>query len=164
MTSERIAALAGIEGNDALAKALDLRADVLAMTEAASAAVLTPKDCGAFSHSRRAALAARIAMLNGREALAAHYAKGTDGDDARLADPAFDGGDDRHLRAILAFTDRVATSPKDATTSDIEGLSQAGIADADIVRLTQLNAFLAYEIRLIEGLRLMGMGLMGAGA
>ena len=152
MTDERLTALAGIEAFNAL----ELRADVLAMTAAASAAVMTPKTEGAFSHNRRAALAARIARLNGKDDLAAHYGQGMMADDAQIADPSFDGGADVQLKAILAFTDCVATSPKDATAADIEALTQAGLAEADIVRLTQLNAFLAYEIRLIEGLSLMG--------
>ena len=156
MTRTRIGVLAGLKPGDALSGAVALRAEVLAMTEAASAAVLTPKEIGAFTHEQRAALAVRIARLNDNEALAAHYGNGLSGDHARLADPSFDGGDDELLRSILAFTDRVATNPKDASADDIEGLRQAGLAEADIVRLTQLNGFLAYEIRLIEGLRLMG--------
>ena len=61
------------------------------------------------------------------------------------------------MRAILAFTDRVATSPKDATDGRHRRPEVTqGIADADIVRLTQLNAFLAYEIRLVEGLAVDG--------
>ena len=64
MSGDRITTLAGIEATEALA----LRADIFAMTEAAHAAVLTPKETGAFSHSMRAALAARIARLNGRDA------------------------------------------------------------------------------------------------
>ncbi len=153
MTGERITTLAGGKESDSLG----LRADILAMTDAASAAVMTPAAEGAFSHSRRAALAARIARLNGRDDLAAHYGKGMDVRDEAIADPSFDGGGDAQLATILAFTDRVATSPKDATSDDIDGLKHAGLADADIVRLTQLNAFLAYEIRLIDGLRLMGL-------
>ena len=152
MTGERLTTLAGIKASEALA----LRADILAMTDAASAAVLTPKETGAFSHSRRAALAARIARLNGRDDLAGHYGQGVKDEDRELVDPSFDGGADEQLEAILAFTDRVATSPKDATAEDIESLKKSGLDEADIVRLTQLNAFLAYEIRLIEGLRLMG--------
>ena len=35
------------------------------------------------------------------------------------------------------------------------GLQGAGISDADIVRLCELNAFLAYQFRLIAGLRLL---------
>ncbi len=154
MNGDRITSLAGIDATEAFAH----RADILAMTEAASAAVLRPKEAGAFSHARRAALAARIARLNGRDALCDHYGEGLDDEEAKITDPTFDGGDDQQLRAILAFTDRVATSPKDATADDVENLSRAGVADADIVRLTQLNAFLAYEIRLIEGLKLLGGG------
>ncbi|MGH1480936.1 MAG: CMD domain-containing protein [Geminicoccales bacterium] len=154
MSSDRITSLAGLDATKTLAH----RADILAMTEAASAAVLRPKETGAFSHERRAALAARIAQLNGRAALSDHYGEGLSDQEAKIADPSFDGGADDQLKAILAFTDRVVTSPKDATASDIEKLTKVGIADADIVRLTQLNAFLAYEIRLIEGLRLMGTG------
>lgn len=154
MTGKRITDLAGIKVSDALA----LRADVLAMTDTASAAVMTPKATGVFSHSRRAALAARIARLNGKDDLAAHYGQGVISDDTPLADPSFDGGKDRQLKAILDFTDCVAVSPKDATSDDIESLKRAGITEPDIVRLTQLNAFLAYEIRLIEGLRLLGAG------
>ncbi len=154
MNGDRITSLAGI----AVSEALSNRADVLAMTEAASAAVLRPKETGAFSHARRAALAARIARLNGRGALAEHYGEALSGEEAKITDPSFEGGTDERLQAILAFTDSVATSPKDATAEDIERLKTTGLADADIVRLTQLNAFLAYEIRLIEGLRLMGAG------
>lgn len=154
MTDDRITTLAGVSVTGALGH----RADILAMTEAASAAVLRPKEMGAFPHERRTALAARIARLNGRDELAEHYGGGLSDEEAKLADPLFDGGADKRLQAILAFTDRVAASPKDATAGDIESLSNAGITDADIVRLTQLNAFLAYEIRLIEGLRLMGTG------
>jgi uncharacterized protein YciW len=137
---------------------LTLRGDIFAMTEAASAAVLTPTETGAFSHSMRAALAARIARLNGLDDLAEHYGQRIGDNEAILGDPSFDGGHDDRLRAVLAFTDRVATSPKDATSGDIKALSRAGLSEPDIVRLTQLNAFLAYEIRLVDGLRLMGVG------
>lgn len=152
MNADRITTLAGVAATGALAH----RADILAMTEAASAAVLRPKETGAFSHEQRAALAARIARLNGNDALAEHYGREVTGEEAKLADPSFDGGADEQLGAILAFTDRVTASPKDATAEDIESLKRAGLAEPDIVRLTQLNAFLAYEIRLIEGLRLLG--------
>lgn len=155
MSGDRITTLAELENSDAITH----RADILAMTEAASAAVLRPKETGAFPHAMRAALAARIARLNGRGALADHYGEGLSGEEAKIANPSFDGSDDQRLQVILAFTDRVAASPKDATADDIESLSNAGVADADIVRLTQLNAFLAYEIRLIEGLRLMGASI-----
>ena len=38
---------------------------------------------------------------------------------------------------------------------DITALKSAHVDDADIVRLAELNSFMAYQIRLITGLRLM---------
>ena len=46
-------------------------------------------------------------------------------------------------------------SPREIRAEDIEALKTAGVADPDIVRLCELNAFLAYEIRLVAGLRLL---------
>jgi uncharacterized protein YciW len=160
MTSEGIPGLAGLQPGQAVAGALALRADVLEMTEATEAAVLRPKDPGGFSHAVRAALALRIARLSACQSLADMYERALRREQAveatlALADPAFDGGENKKRRAILAFADRVTSSPKDATAADIERLRNAGLAEADIVRLAQLNAFLAFKIRLVEGLKLM---------
>jgi uncharacterized protein YciW len=51
--------------------------------------------------------------------------------------------------------DKVAAHTREVEAGDIAGLQAAGVADADIVRLAELNAFLAYQVRLIAGLRLM---------
>jgi uncharacterized protein YciW len=59
------------------------------------------------------------------------------------------------LSAILAFVDKVANQTRHTTAKDITGLQAAGVSDADIVRLCELVAFLAYQIRVISGLRLM---------
>lgn len=132
-----------------------LRSDVLAMTDAAMAAVVAPKDPGGLSRDERAALACRIARLHDSESLAAHY-DGHVGETVRpICNPAFDGGDDGRLAAILAFTDLVSRSPRDATADDIAALKAAGVAEADIVRLAELNAFLAYQVRVVEGLSLL---------
>lgn len=160
MTSEGIPGLAGLQPGQAVAKALALRADVLEMTEATEAAVLKPKDPGGFSHAVRAALALRITRLSECRSLAGVYEDAlrherADEATLALANPSFDGGENKKRRAILTFTDRVTFSPKDATAADIENLRKADLAEADIVRLAQLNAFLAFKIRLVEGLRLM---------
>lgn len=161
MTSKKIRNLLSLQPEGVVATALALRADVLEMTEATEAAVLTPKEPGGLSHGVRVALALRIARLHGCETLVSVYddtLRQQQADEATvaLADPGFNGGDDVRSQKILAFTDQIATSPKDTTAADIESLSNAGLAEADIVRLTQLNAFLAYKIRVVEGLRLMG--------
>ncbi|MFD2739529.1 hypothetical protein ACFSUD_08120 [Sulfitobacter aestuarii] len=155
MTSLR---LGGVSPQSATGKAAASRAKVLELTQAAEDAVLAPEDCGGISADLRAALAARIARLNGDEALAAHYAARIVGD-ATLADPAQDGAA-QGVAAMVAFMDKVAAKTAGVAAGDVSALQSAGVSDADIVRLAELNAFLAYQIRLIAGLRLME----GAGA
>ena len=49
--------------------------------------------------------------------------------------------------------------PKDATASDIAALKNAGIPEDDIVRLSELIAFVNYQVRVLAGLRLMAEAL-----
>jgi uncharacterized protein YciW len=148
---------AGIAEDDPLAGVLQARGDILEMTEAAHDAALRPADPGGISHGERAALATRVALLNREAELAERYRAMLAGTDPAhpLADPNFDGGGDARLGAILAYMDRVAAAPREASAADVTAMQAAGVADADIVRVSQLNAFLAYQIRLIAGLRLM---------
>jgi len=150
---------AGVAPGGAVAAALAGRVDILAMTRKSEAASLRPADPGGLSHGERAALAVRIARLHGDGALAAHYAglmaqAGAAGDIAALADPGCKGANPRHA-ALVVYVDLASKAPKDAATGDIEALRAAGISDADIVRLSELTAFLAYQIRVIAGLKLM---------
>jgi uncharacterized protein YciW len=131
------------------------RRDIFEKTATAEIAVLTPTDPGGLSHDLRYALAARIAALHGEADQAARYAAGvTDPLLARLTAPGMTANDAR-TAAMLAFTDAVSTNPRDMTAADVTALQSAGISDADIVRLAELNAFLAYQLRLIAGLRLL---------
>lgn len=160
MNNDVVRTQAGIGAQSPLDAVLGTRADVLQMTQATHDAALRPGDPGGISHAGRAALAVRIARLHREPGLAAHYedlmrqarASATI---SRLADTAFKGEGDAKLEAVLAYTDIVTLSPREATAQDIARLQQAGVSDADIVRLAELNAFLAYQIRLIAGLRLM---------
>ncbi|WP_298566097.1 hypothetical protein [uncultured Aliiroseovarius sp.] len=144
---------AGITTEGGLAAAVEGRAAIFEMTQAAEDAVLRPKDEGPWSHDLRAALAARIATLNDEADLAAQYADGA-GAFADLADPENDGAA-QGLAEVVAFMDKVAADTRNVAAADVSGLQAAGVADADIVRLAELNAFLAYQIRVIAGLRLM---------
>lgn len=145
----------GVTEGGAGSAAATLRASVLEKTDAAERAVLAPQDSGAWPADMRAALAARIARLNGQEQVAKRYEARQQGQGyASLADPASNGGE-RGLAEVLAFMDKVARSPKDVASDDIAALKAAGTTDADIVRLCELNAFLAYQLRLVAGLKLM---------
>ncbi len=141
----------GVTSDSDVAAAVTDRANIFEMSQAAEQAVLRPKDCGGFAHDLRAALAARVARLAKDEALATYYLADA-GDKAVLAEP---GAGDPDIDVVLAFVDRVANQTRDIEADDIKGLQAAGISDADIVRLCELVAFLAYQIRVIAGLRLM---------
>ena len=137
----------------ALGKAVEGRANVLEMTDMAEQAVLRPKDAGPWPHTLRSALAARIARLNGEVELAKRYSKDA-GTFLALADPN-ETGEAEGLAEVLAFVDKVTADTRHVVAADISRLQAAGVADADIVRLSELNAFLAYQLRVIAGLRLM---------
>ena len=150
-----VARAAGISAESPLASVLSGRSDILELTEKSHDAALRPKQPGGLTHSERAALASRIALLNNEAVLARHY-DGLIGDaNLAIADTGFDGGSDVRLRAILRHTDMVAVDPKGATSGDISALQSVGINDADIVRLSELIAFVSYQIRVAAGLRLM---------
>jgi uncharacterized protein YciW len=149
----RILAIAGIGATGRVADVVALRANIFQMTAAAEETVLRPKDAGSWPHGLRAALAARIAALNGETDLAARYISDA-GEFAPLGSPDRDGEADG-LGAVIAFMDKVASETRDVAAADITALQKAGVADADIVRLSELNAFLAYQVRVIAGVRLM---------
>jgi uncharacterized protein YciW len=140
MQTDLIAMLAGPKAAPVLAH----RAELMAASLRNQRAVLAPDDPGGLAPAARLFLASRIARLNGDDALAAHYAGG--------AAPA----DDARWPAILRHVDLVTTRPKDATPADIAALRDAGVADPDIVRLSQLIAFVNYQVRVIAGLKLIG--------
>jgi len=148
-----VLAQAGVLENSATGTVASGRADTLTQVQAAEDAVLRPVDTGRWSHEMRAALASRIANLNAEPALANRFRAGA-GAMASLADPAV-VGDTNDLVTVLAFMDKVAMAVRDVVADDIASLQAAGIGDADIVRLCELNAFLAFQIRVCVGLRLM---------
>ena len=142
-----------------LAPIMAARGEILALTEASGQAVLQPTDPGGLPAALRMALALRAARTVGDAMLADHYRD-------RLAllpqahcyapfgDPRTRPKDPR-LAAIVRHADRLAREPKSATKSDVAALGEAGVADADIVRLSELAAYLAYQARVVAGFRLL---------
>ncbi|WP_298961572.1 hypothetical protein [uncultured Roseibium sp.] len=145
---------AGVTPDSTLSGVVSMRGNIIGMTQAAEVAVLRPKETGAFPHDLRAAIAARVARLAGDETLAAYYVSDA-GQYAALAVPGEPDIQHEELAVVLSFVDKIANQTRDAAGDDISGLQAAGIADADIVRLCELVAFLAFQIRVISGLRLM---------
>ena len=77
------------------------------------------------------------------------------GSATRIADPAFDGGSDSRLSALIRHTDLVTCHTKSVTADDIDALKAVGISEDDIVRLSELIAFVNFQARVATGLRLL---------
>ena len=119
------------------------------MTQAAEDAVLRPVETGASRIAVRAALAARVAALHGEEAMAEHYRAGR-----RIRGPARSATRTTMEPAPAsgnALSSTRSRQGRGVAAADIAALQAAEIADADIVRLAELVAFMAYQLRLIAG-------------
>jgi uncharacterized protein YciW len=153
--------VAGVVAGSRAAGVLGDRERVLELSQNSHAALLSPSEPGGLSHPLRAALATRVATVNADEALAAHYRALLDANGApsavlAIADPAHAPTPeaDRWLAAVVAHTDLLTVAPQNSTKATIQALGQAGVDDADVVRLTQLVGFVVYQVRFAAGLRL----------
>jgi len=154
-----IESFAGVAPNGTVGDALRQRAEIVKLSEAAHDAVLVPREPGGLSHALRAALAARMARHLGDPAAASHYdfyvTHQGDAETAPLTQPG-SHADDPRTEAIVCHVDLLTLSPRDATRGSIEALRAAGVEEADIVRLSELAAFVNYQLRVVAGLRLLG--------
>lgn len=159
MSDDVVSRAAGAPATGSLREAMDGRANIFAMTEAVHDAALMPADPGGLSHALRAAIAARLSRCYQDEALAAHYRAlldkaGSTPELAAIAEGSAAWQAD--VAALTAYADKAGATPRDMTATDILALQTAGVADADIVRLAELIAFLAYQLRVVAALRLVG--------
>lgn len=70
-------------------------------------------------------------------------------------DPAHTGLLGPRLSAALAHAHLLAYHPRDAAPQDLQALLRAGWSETDIVILSQLAAFLSFQIRVVAGLRVL---------
>jgi len=153
MAAHVLETAAGVAPEGPLADALAFRARLMEMTQTSHDAALQPADCGGLSPELRAALACRITRIAGDAALGAHYAAlAGSGPEAALCVLETAGATPTEA-AILRYVDRVTRTPAAATAADIDALRDAGLAEADIVRLAGLVAFVNYQLRMAAVLR-----------
>lgn len=151
--------IVGAPAGSDLEAAMQARSEILRLSQASHDAVVTPKDPGALSHVERAALAERMARHNQDAELAAHYrtcltAAGETDVALAIATLVPDPDLEPRLAEVVRFTDLVTLHPREAQRSDIESLKTAGLSEADIVKLTELIAFVNYQVRVISGFKL----------
>ena len=141
-----------VSAERSLGEAVSTRSNIFEMTQLAESAVLRPLEYGMFPHEVRAALAYRIAISAGETRLAEYYAA-LAGDKFNFSDYIMIEGEPEST--LIPFVDKAANDTKNIVAEDISKLQAVGVSDADIVRLCELIAFVAYQVRVAAGLRLM---------
>jgi uncharacterized protein YciW len=139
---------AGLEPGEALHAARRFRAKVVEATQASHDALLTQPVEG-LSTADRLRVALHVCTVAGAISLAEHY-------EERLASTA--GGSEAPspaLPAMLQFAGTLTKDPRLGDRAALEPLRHAGLGDPAIVALAQLVAFLAYQLRVVAGLRAM---------
>ena len=117
---------------------------------------------GALTVTERWLIAVRTASHTSSGAVVDWYvAKGFDSGvdqelvkQAKNTDEAWTG--DPRTTAIMRHVDLVVTRPVDSTQNDIESLLEAGLVPMAIVALSQVVAYVSYQVRLIATLRALG--------
>jgi CMD domain protein len=135
------------------------RAEVRARTQSSYAALFDAEP-GGLAPTERFVAAFRVATFNQSPALAAHYRarlSGEPGGEALAA--AIDAGAEGdairpRLATILRHVELLTFRPADASPADLAALAAQGLSEAEIVTLSQIVAFVAYQVRVAAGLAL----------
>ena len=174
--------LAGLAPDSPLALIRDRKPITRKQAQASYAALFEPNDTSQMSLEERFALAAFTAGLHVQDAIAAFYARTlpaplqaamkTEAEKARttgpyghypkgpltaedLPGPAYTAPAPLgpRLSAAMEHVHMLVFHPRDARAEHLQRLLDAGWSNTGIVTLSQLVAFLAYQIRTVAGLR-----------
>ncbi|OCX64466.1 hypothetical protein BFP70_10455 [Thioclava sp. SK-1] len=152
-TRDAIDQAAGLTHQGAVWHHRQYRPEFVSGAAACRQAVLHPDIDLGLSAQLRAAVARRIALTGGNIALRDAYATP---DDADLQ--AFSDGrpcDDPALHVLAGHVDMIANDPKAASSAHLQRLQDAGYSTAQIVALSELCAYVCFQIRLAHGLALL---------
>ena len=159
MHEDLIEWLAGIMPGSDLASLRAERAAIRTHTDGAFKELVSPAEPGGVSLVERAALAWRVARLENNGGLATFYWVVFDGlasaAESRIAADGPADGEGGRFASLLRYGDKVAAHPGQVTQADIDALSAHGLSPQDIVAVTQLVAFVPFQVRLLAGLRAM---------
>lgn len=121
------------------------RDKVVAATQGSHAAIFDPALPG-LSLSERLTAARSIAQLTGSSDLEQHYGQA-------LASAGAAAPQGARPTAILDFARTLTERPVDGDRQALMRLPAAGLATAEIVTLAQLIAYVAYQVRVLAGLK-----------
>ncbi|OZI75129.1 CMD domain protein [Bordetella genomosp. 12] len=159
-TQDLVDQLVGLAEGDALHAVRHQREKVVAATQGSLQALFDPALPG-LSLSERLAVAVYACRLTPAPELAQHYLQRlkAEAPDAPFI-AALDQGrpeavDTPRLAAMLAFTRKLIENPVEGDEAALKTLPAAGLSTAEVVTLSQLIAFLSYQVRLVAGLKAM---------
>jgi uncharacterized protein YciW len=154
--------LAGVSESSYAAELRREKSNLVAFAQASDQALLEPQDAGGVSLRERHAIAYRVGLLTGFDAVAERHRNRlsslglTDADIAAVSEFPRESSLPTRLAALLSYTDRVTQEPGAARREHIAALEAAGLSPADIVTVGQLLGFLAYQVRAIAVARALG--------
>jgi uncharacterized protein YciW len=121
-----------------------------------------PDSAEALSRSERWLIAVRTASHTGSASVVDWYRKLArqggvpDEEISKAADVSQPWTSDSRISAIMRHVDLIVTHPVDSSRSDIEALQGAGLSPTAIVALSQVAAYVSYQLRLVAALRALG--------
>jgi CMD domain protein len=156
--------LAGIEPGSAVDQVRRQRPETQRYAQGSYLALFEPDDPRGLTRVEREAIGLRVAVLESAPALAAYHRSrletlGVSPDDiaAIVAGPGSESPPPR-LRAILKHVDLLTLSPRDGSPKALAEMKKAGLAARDIVTISQIVAYLSYQIRMVALLQAMEPG------
>ncbi len=155
--------LADVEPGSPLAHLRARRPDLARFSQASYESLLEPATDDSLSQKEREMVALRVALLTPDDRLAAWHRdrliafSGTAATFSAVSRfPAVSPELAPREVAILRHTDLVTRRPTDAEPTDIDALRTAGLSTLGIVTLSQLIAFVAFQVRVLATLRAFG--------
>ncbi|AHV94431.1 CMD domain protein [Bordetella holmesii] len=152
--------LVGIDADDALYTVRHQREKVVAATQGSLEALFDPALPG-LSLVERLAVAVHACRLTPSPELADYYQQRLVAEKAdpavldALAQGAPQAAGVPRLDAMLEFTRKLIQNPVEGDRAALEALPAAGLSTSEVVTLSQLIAFLSYQVRLVAGLKAM---------
>jgi alkylhydroperoxidase domain protein/CMD domain protein len=154
--------LAGITPGSPLAELRAQRPEAAAHAQGSYAALFDPASPGGLSAQERLLVALRVATLHAAAPAIAHYQRRLIDAGAApdlLTTAESDGANaSERLQALLRHADLLGTRPAQARPDDLQALADAGLSTAEIVTLSQIIAFVSFQVRVLAALQLIGGG------
>jgi uncharacterized protein YciW len=163
-TTDVVAAILGGDAYDRIRHLREANPQQIEDLQAYYAALFDPEPASLASLDlrTRALVAIRVAAHTRSHATIAWYtnvarAAGANDDAIALAStPGTLPENDERLAAALHRADRITSDPASARREDIETLTAAGFTPAGILSLSQVIAFVSYQVRFVALLRALG--------